>query len=89
MHAHNYNNYVFIMHTHAYIFLFQCLGRIALLCGQIFVPEAIHNQIAIKLLVSGLLTGHVCYVYLFLHHNRFYIYILLVPCKSFVILTSY
>ena len=30
-----------------------------------FVPEAIHNQAAIKLLVSGLLTGHICYVYLF------------------------
>ena len=30
-----------------------------------FVPEAIHNQVAIKLLVSGLLTGHKCYVYLF------------------------
>ena len=27
-----------------------------------FVPEAIHNLIAIKLLVSGLLTGHICYV---------------------------
>ena len=23
-----------------------------------FFPEAIHNQVAIKLLVSGLLTGH-------------------------------
>ena len=71
----------------------ECLWRIALLCGQIFVPEAIHNQVAIiiKLLVSGLLTGRICYVYLFLHHNRVYIYILLdlVPCKSFVILTSY
>ena len=50
-----------------------------------FVPEAIHNQIAIKLLVSGILTGYICYVYLFLHHNIFYIDILLVPCKSFVI----
>ena len=30
-----------------------------------FVPEAIRNQVAIKLLVSGLLTGHICYVYLF------------------------
>ena len=38
---------------------------------------------------SGLLTGHICYVYLFLHHNRSYIHISLVPCKSFVILTSY
>ena len=54
-----------------------------------FIPEAIHNQIAIKLLVLGLLTRHICYVYLFLHHNRFYINILLVPCKSFVILISY
>ena len=53
-----------------------------------FVPEAIHNQVAIKLLVSGILTGYICYD-LFLHHNRFYIDVLLVPCKSFVILTSY
>ena len=36
-----------------------------------------------------LLTGHICSVYLFLHHNRFYIYISLVPCKPFVNLTSY
>ena len=57
-------------------------------CGQIFVSEAIHNQVTIKLLVLGLLTRHICYVYLFLHHNRSYIYILLVPCKSFVILIS-
>ena len=47
------------------------------------------HQRCFKLLVSGLLTGHICYVYLFLLHNRLYIYILLVPCKSFVILTSY
>ena len=40
-----------------------------------FIPEAIHNQVAIKLLVSGLLTGHICYVRLFLHHKRFCIYI--------------
>ena len=54
------------------------------------VPEAIHNQVAIKLLVSGLLTGHICYVYLFLHKRSYiYNYILLVPGKSFVILTSY
>ena len=30
-----------------------------------FVPEDIHNQVAIKLLVSGLLTRHICYVHLF------------------------
>ena len=47
------------------------------------------HQRCFKLLVSGLLTGHICYVYLFLHHNRLYIYISIVPCKSFVILTSY
>ena len=43
-----------------------------------FVPDAIHNpvHVAIKLLVSGLLTGHICYVHMFLHHNRFCIYIL-------------
>ena len=62
---------------------------LALQCGQIFVPEAIHNQLAIKLLVSGLSTGHICYVCLFLHRNRSYINILLVMCESFVILTSH
>ena len=46
------------------------------MCGQIFVPEPIHNPVAIKILVSGLLTGRVCYVQLFLHRNRFCIYIL-------------
>ena len=30
-----------------------------------FVPEAIHNQVANKLLVSGLLTRHTCSAYLF------------------------
>ena len=39
------------------------------------VPEAMYKQVAIKLLVSDLLTGHICSVCLFLHHNRFYIYI--------------
>ena len=37
--------------------------------------EAIHNPVAIKLLASGLLTGHICYVHVFLHLNRFCIYI--------------
>ena len=40
-----------------------------------FVPEAIHNQVAIKLLVSGFLTGHKCYVYLFLH-QILYLYLI-------------
>ena len=31
------------------------MGESALLCGQ-FVPEAIYNQVATKLLGSGLLT---------------------------------
>ena len=53
-----------------------------------FVPEAIHNQVAIELLVSGLLTRHICSVYLILYHYG-YIFISLLPCKSFVILTSY
>ena len=38
------------------------------------------NPVAIKLLASGLLTGHICYVHLFLHLNRFCICILYVPC---------
>ena len=43
------------MHTFIRIFYFNHLGESALLCGQT-VPEAIHNQVAIKLLKSGLLT---------------------------------
>ena len=43
------------MHTFIHIFYFNHLGESALLCGQT-VPEAIHNQAAIKLLESGLLT---------------------------------
>ena len=39
------------------------------------ILEAIHNPKAIKLLVSGHLTGQKCYVRLFLHHNRFCIYL--------------
>ena len=53
-----YNIYItciFIMHTFIHIFYFNHLGESALLCGQT-VPEAIHNQVAIKLLKSGLLT---------------------------------
>ena len=43
-----------------------------------FVPEAIHNPVAIKHLVSVLWPDiYVNYVYLFLHHNRFCIYILI------------
>ena len=42
-----------------------------------FVPEVIHYPVAIKLLVSGLMTRHICYVHLFIHHNRFCIYILI------------
>ena len=45
---------IFIMHTFIHIFYFNHLGESALLCGQT-VPEAIHNQVAIKLLKSGLL----------------------------------
>ena len=36
-----------------------------LLCVDRFAPEAIHSPIAIKLLVSGLLTRRLCYVRLF------------------------
>ena len=43
------------MHTFIHIFYSNNLGELALLCGQT-VPEAIHNQVAIKLLKSGLLT---------------------------------
>ena len=46
---HTYNAYIY-----TYI-LFNHFGESALLCGQ-FVPEAIHNQVAIKLLGYGILT---------------------------------
>ena len=52
------------------------------------VPEAIHNPVAIKLLVSGLLTGLIYYVHLFLHHYRFCIYIS-ISSVQVVILTTY
>ena len=39
-------------------------------------PRAIHNPVAIKLLVSGLLTRHMLYTSV-LHHNRVFIYILI------------
>ena len=47
--------YLYNAYIYTYIFLFNHLGESALLCGQT-VPEAIHNQVAIKLLKSGLLT---------------------------------
>ena len=47
------------MHTFIHIFYFNHLGESALLCGQT-VPEAIHNQVAIKLLESCLLTYMLC-----------------------------
>ena len=43
------------MHAFILIFYFNHLGESVLLCGQT-VPEAVHNQVAIKLLESGLLT---------------------------------
>ena len=58
-----------MMHAHIFSFLMSWAGSAAVWTD--FVHEAIHNQVAMKLLVSGLLTGHICYVYLFLHHNRF------------------
>ena len=40
----------------------------------VFVPGDIHNKVAIKLMVSVLLTGHICNVRLFSHHNIFCTY---------------
>ena len=64
--------------------------RVGLLCciDRIIVPDAIRYPIAINLLVSDLLTWHMRCVRLFLHHNRFCIYIVLVPYSLLVILTS-
>ena len=48
---------------------------LCVLCGQI-VPKAIHNPVAIKLLVPGLLSRHMLCSSV-LHHNRFCITILI------------
>ena len=64
------------MHIYFYILM---TGEESTAVWAVFVPEGIHNPVAI--LVSGLSTGHICYVRLFLHHNIFCIYILLVQCK--------
>ena len=40
------------------------------------VPDAIYNPVAIKLLVSGLLTGHTCYVHLFYIMTDFVFYLI-------------
>ena len=49
-----------------------------LCCVNRIVPKDIHNTVAIMLLVSGLLTCYtcICYIRLFLHHNRFCINII-------------
>ena len=63
---------------HAYIFLYFSAAGLT-----DFVPKAIHNPVAIKLLVSGLLTGHICYVHLFFYTLTYFVFVfLLVPCKS-------
>ena len=54
------------MHTFIHIFYFNDLGESALLCGQT-VPEAIHNQVAIKFLKSY---NMLC-IPVFLHLGRF------------------
>ena len=48
-------------------------GGIALLCGEI-VPEAIHNQVAIKLPVSGLLTRYMLCTSVFKSEQILYLY---------------
>ena len=54
--------------------------------------EAIHNQVASKLLVSGLLTGHICYVYLFFTSSQIlYLYLISsvqVVCHFTILLTE-
>ena len=62
--------YIYILYIHIsyYIYIYSTLITWAnKRCGVgRTVPEAIHNQVAIKLLVSGLLTWRIlCYVYLF------------------------
>ena len=65
--------YLYNAYIYTYI-LFNHLGESALLCGQ-FVPEAIHNQVAIKLLKSGLLTWRIIYcVYLFFTSSQVFVY---------------
>ena len=66
---------------------FSTFQRIALLCGQI-VPEPIHNPVAIKLLVSGLLTRHMLYTSVFTSWHILYWYFNWFRA-SLAILTSY
>ena len=40
------------------------------------MPEIIHNKVAIKLLVSGLLTWRICYVYMLYIITGFVLYFL-------------
>ena len=50
-----------------------------------FVPEAIHNPVAIMLLVSGLLTWRIYYVHMYICFyiiTDFVFIFQLVPCKS-------
>ena len=57
---------IFIMHTFIHIFYFHHLGKWRC-CVDRTVPEAIHNQVAIKLLVSGVLTWCIYCVHLFFY----------------------
>ena len=56
-----------------------------------FVPEAFHNQVAIKLLVSGLLTGHILCISLFTSLQILYLYLISsvhVVCLFNILLTE-
>ena len=45
------------------LYMLDVLNNIC--CMDRIIPEAVHNPIAIKLLVFGLLYWHVCYIRLF------------------------
>ena len=62
----SWGTYIFIMHAYIYLFYFINWGGWRCWWTD-FVPEAIHNPVATKLLVSGLLTRFIYCVRLFLH----------------------
>ena len=82
--------YLFLPHWEFIFMIYACFNVFFNwwhCCVVRIVPKIIHNPVAIKLLVIGLLTLHICNVRLYLLH-MFCMFILLVPCYLFVILKS-
>ena len=70
------------MHTVIHIFYFIDLGEWRC-CVDRTVPDAIHNQVAIKLLVSGLLTC-ICCAFLFFYIWTGFVFKYVLFCDSYL-----